>query len=87
MELGGGLFALGLLGTLFVVAETFEFAQCDCVQVLMLYKDLAFLLSHNIGELVFVGAFFIWVADLRLLAGLFEKISASHFVSSESHAE
>lgn len=87
MELGGGLFALGLLCTLFVVAKTFEFAQCDCVQVLMLNKDLAFLLSHNIGELVFVGAFFIWVADLRLFACLFEKIGASHFVSSESHAE
>lgn len=53
----------------------------------MLDENLAFLLSKDIGEFVFIGAFFVDVCDLRLSASIFEQVVIRHLVSPKNHIE
>ena len=53
----------------------------------MLHKELSFLFSKRVGELVFILTLLVGITKVRLSASFLEEFGAGHLLTTQFHVE
>lgn len=68
-------------------AKTFELSEDDRFEVLVLHKELSFLLSQGGSELVLILTLLVGIAIVRSSACLLVEVRGGDLITTELHAE